>query len=510
MAGFAVSEYLPVEAITGAPHFGYAITIDLADVVAEVPSSGNTPDPSGEIPGSRGSGKFPGDPAFMPEGSTLDQPADAHGEASVDSAEFADGSSLVFFRDAGGCDDVTVRGGIDNGAQSKVVEAAVGLGSAKGAGSDVCGDGRRVGNGKGAQTEVYAAGVGAAVSGGGRICFDSVDSGLEAAVLRHVTQLATLPVIVDRPGGRVRSERELRLVVPLARNVRGEWCMDEAAAVAVELGVLRGLLDLFSGSAGGSESDGTIGRSGARGLGAGTGGASLESGGGRDGSRANWKKKWWRFGCFLVWMGVVACSVTGTAAPRGRLGKGAQTEVYATRSGSGLAVAPRPMLAGVPAVVAMPGPLVADLAEPEPLPAQGQFAMGGPTKISDGTNTLVVDPCKGQTRLFVSINQTANTQLVAGTSSRKIYICSIHVVVAAATSVALVEGTGSVCGTGTAGVSGFGGATAATGWNFAANGGIAYGNGEAAVGADGTAADNLCLFNSGSGQVSGGIGYVVQ
>jgi hypothetical protein len=133
------------------------------------------------------------------------------------------------------------------------------------------------------------------------------------------------------------------------------------------------------------------------------------------------------------------------------------------------------------------------------LPPQGQFSTG-----------QLADPCKGQTKLYVSINQTANTQLVAGTASKKIYICSIHVVVAVATSVALVEGTGSVCATGSAGVSGFGGATAATGWNFAVNGGIVLGNGDAAVGAEGTSADNLCLFNSGSGQVSGGISYVVQ
>jgi len=131
--------------------------------------------------------------------------------------------------------------------------------------------------------------------------------------------------------------------------------------------------------------------------------------------------------------------------------------------------------------------------------AQGQFAMG-----------QGLDPCKAQTKLFASISQTANTQLVAGTSSKKIYVCSIHVVVAAATNVAVVEGTGSVCGTSAAGVSGFGGATAATGWNFAANGGIALGNGDAAVGAEGTSGDNLCIYNSGSGQVSGGISYVVE
>ena len=83
-------------------------------------------------------------------------------------------------------------------------------------------------------------------------------------------------------------------------------------------------------------------------------------------------------------------------------------------------------------------------------------------------------------------------------------------VAAAATNVAVVEGTGSVCGTGTAGVSGFGGATAATGWNFAANGGISLGNGDSSVGAEANSGDNLCVFNSGSGQISGGISYVVQ
>jgi hypothetical protein len=99
---------------------------------------------------------------------------------------------------------------------------------------------------------------------------------------------------------------------------------------------------------------------------------------------------------------------------------------------------------------------------------------------------------------------------VAGTASKKIYVCSIHAVAAAATNVAVVEGTGTVCGTSTTGVSGFGGATAATGWNFAANGGIALGNGDSSLGAEGTSGDNLCIFNSGSAQVSGGISYVVQ
>lgn len=127
-----------------------------------------------------------------------------------------------------------------------------------------------------------------------------------------------------------------------------------------------------------------------------------------------------------------------------------------------------------------------------------------------GGTAVVADPCQANTKSFVSINQTANTRLVAGTASKKIFPCSVHLVTAAAQNIALVEGTGTTCGTGTAGVQGFGGATAATGWNLAANGGLTYGNGASALGAEGTAADDMCLFQSGTGQVSGGLSYVIQ
>ena len=190
----------------------------------------------------------------------------------------------------------------------------------------------------------------------------------------------------------------------------------------------------------------------------------------------------WRFALLVLASGIAAFCAGSRAMPRV---SNEPLRLNASMAGSSLASVP---IAG----------------------AYPQFATGLGVRIYDGTNTMLVDPCKGQTKLYASINQTANTQLVTGTASKKIYVCSIHVVVAAATNVALVEGTGSVCGTGTAGMGGFGGATAATGWNFAANGGIAFGNGDSSLGAEGTSGDNLCLLNSGSGQVSGGISYVVQ
>jgi hypothetical protein len=295
---------------------------------------------------------------------------------------------------------------------------------------------------------------------GGGIHFDSVESALEAAVLRHVTLLAAAPVIVDRPGGVVHSDRELRIVVPNS----GDTEADQAAAVAVKFGVLRGLLDLSAGGAAGD-----------------SGGESTNSRG-----FGLWRKrKWWPFG-ILVIAGALGILRGGLAAAPGagwvELEKGHRLKPVLLRSALGFG--------GVE--------------------LQEQMATGGGFRITDGNNFLVVDPCAGQAKLFASINQTGNTQLASGTALKKIYVCSIHVVAAASANVAVVEGTGSVCATGTSGVSGFGGATAAAGWNFAANGGISLGNGDSSLGAEANSGDNLCLFNSGSGQISGGISYVVQ
>lgn len=116
------------------------------------------------------------------------------------------------------------------------------------------------------------------------------------------------------------------------------------------------------------------------------------------------------------------------------------------------------------------------------------------------------DVCSGA-KTFVSINQTANTQLLTGTASNRTYICAISLVTATAQNIALVAGTGSVCGTSTVGLSG--GTTAATGWNFAANGGIAEGGANATIKKTTVDADNVCLLQSGAGQVSGTLSYVV-
>jgi hypothetical protein len=405
LAGFAVTEFLPADALAGGLLAGFAITIDLAPAI-------HTPDAS-----------------LRPDPPTHHQNASANEEAP---RLHRDASSPSFVR------------------QSEWRTTAGTPPLAKHAEGPPA--------------------VAAAAKAGASIHFDSVDSALEAAVLRHVTQLAAAPVIVDRPGGVVHSDRELRIIAPNT----GDSKADEAAAVAIEFGVLRGLLDLTAPDAHKKTRGTGVGKSLLNGDAADTCAEAPEV------SRSvGERKKWWPFGIVLI-VGALGLLRTSNAAAPARLVEGA---VKTSRL--------KPVL----------------LAAAEP---QGQFATGQGFKITDGTNFLVVDPCKAQTKFYASISQTANTQLVAGTGAKKIYVCSIHVVAAAAANVAVVEGTGSVCGTSTTGVSGLGGATAATGWNFSANGGIALGNGDSSLGAQGTSGDNLCIFNSGSGQVSGGISYVVE
>jgi hypothetical protein len=462
VAGFAVTEFLPADAAGAVPLAGYAITIDLAPAL-------HSPDPH----------LRPGPPPHDHPTAAAEEAPEAHSGSHLGAPRGA--SSPAFVAKRG-----TTAGKLAETSPEKSVSAVISP-----------------------QADMSAVAPANFRSGGG-IHFDSVESALEAAVLRHVTQLSAAPVIVDRPGGVVHSERELRIVAPNTGDAKA----DEAAALAIEFGVLRGLLDLCGPTA-------------------------EESAAGRRGKRS--RKKWWPFGALLLAGALGATALTNADGVLPRLETNRLKSVLLAapcRTGSlyseplrgagcaGFAVPSRGI--GLAAQTNAEGVLplletdrlksvllgAAKFAQPRVavlLAAQEQVVTGqGGIKITDGTNFLALDPCQAQAKSYASINQTANAQLAAGATSKKIYVCSIHVVVAAATNVALVEGTGSVCASGTAGVNGLGGATAATGWNFASNGGIALGNGDSSVGAEGTSGDNLCLFNSGSGQVSGGISYVVQ
>jgi len=120
-----------------------------------------------------------------------------------------------------------------------------------------------------------------------------------------------------------------------------------------------------------------------------------------------------------------------------------------------------------------------------------------------GTSNQValIDPCSFIAKSNFTGSQTASSQIIAGTSAKKTYICSMQLIAAAAEVVNIIAGTGSVCATGSSAV--MGSTTAANGMSYAANGGFTYGSGVSTViFASNAAADNICLTQSGSSRVT--------
>jgi hypothetical protein len=107
----------------------------------------------------------------------------------------------------------------------------------------------------------------------------------------------------------------------------------------------------------------------------------------------------------------------------------------------------------------------------------------------------------------VNISTATTTLMVTGVSGRQVRICAFHMITTLANNVAWLEGTGATCGTGTAGMAG--GTTAASGYNFAANGGIAMGTGIGQVMLTATTGDSVCLITSAATQLSGFISYTI-
>lgn len=133
-----------------------------------------------------------------------------------------------------------------------------------------------------------------------------------------------------------------------------------------------------------------------------------------------------------------------------------------------------------------------------------------PVRQSDGTNVAALDPCQTEAPTYTPINISASgaAKIITGVSAKKVYFCHIHLVTNAANNVALVEGTGTNCGTSKVAI--IGGTTAASGWNFSANGGISLGMGVSSVMAASVNADDICLDPSASTQLSGHVKWVAR
>jgi hypothetical protein len=142
-----------------------------------------------------------------------------------------------------------------------------------------------------------------------------------------------------------------------------------------------------------------------------------------------------------------------------------------------------------------------------------QATMANSSPVVLASDQKVSDPCTYQLKTNVAISTAAGTTaLVTGVSAKKIYVCSLAIVTPTAVSISLSEGSSATCGTsaqaGVIGVATSG--TATSGMAFAANGGLTLGTGHATIASTLTAANYLCLFQSGTAQIAGNLTYVQQ
>ena len=119
-----------------------------------------------------------------------------------------------------------------------------------------------------------------------------------------------------------------------------------------------------------------------------------------------------------------------------------------------------------------------------------------------------VDPCsyKAKSYYVVNLAATGTVEVANAVANEFWYICSVNLVAQGANAFLIASDDTDGCGSLTAGLNG--GTAAATGWGFAANGGIALGNGNATVMKSATANHYLCIAPSTTAQISGTIAYV--
>jgi hypothetical protein len=134
---------------------------------------------------------------------------------------------------------------------------------------------------------------------------------------------------------------------------------------------------------------------------------------------------------------------------------------------------------------------------------------------SDGTNVAQINPCQSevQTTVPFTLATAAVKVAITGVSAKKIYVCAYDLNNNAADSVAIFEATtATTCATAAVAVIGSGTsvATAATGYNWSANGGVSRGAGGFQVMQTSVNANDLCIAQSAATQLSGTFTYVTR
>lgn len=141
--------------------------------------------------------------------------------------------------------------------------------------------------------------------------------------------------------------------------------------------------------------------------------------------------------------------------------------------------------------------------------SNGSAASASSSPVVIASDQTAADACmfRNKTNLLINQNGTSSVQLIALSGSTTIYVCSISLFAAGATTVAITTGTGTACVTGNAGVFGSTTANIANSVSLLAGGGLTLGNGGGTV-MKGAASSELCMILGTNVYVSGNLTYV--
>jgi hypothetical protein len=133
-----------------------------------------------------------------------------------------------------------------------------------------------------------------------------------------------------------------------------------------------------------------------------------------------------------------------------------------------------------------------------------------PTRPGDGTRQVVIDACEANAQSYATgvITTATTTRIIAPSASNKTYLCAFFMKASAADNVAVVEGTGGTCGTGTAAL--LGGTTTANGFVFgtAGDGVLLQAGGKVAIVQTAGTNVDTCLITSTTGPLIWSAKYV--
>jgi hypothetical protein len=129
---------------------------------------------------------------------------------------------------------------------------------------------------------------------------------------------------------------------------------------------------------------------------------------------------------------------------------------------------------------------------------------------SDGTRNATLDACESNAHSYATgvITSATTTRIIAPSASNKTYLCAFFMKASAADNVAVIEGTGGTCGTGTAAL--LGGTTTANGFVFgtAGDGVLLQAGGKVAIVQTAGTNVDTCLITSTTGPLIWSAKYV--